>query len=458
MNPFTRRHFLKSSASALGAFGAALSIPGGLLQQRLNAAIPSAQNKKMIFIFQRGGNDGINTILPRGDRDYNNRTRPTLFIPEDDAIDLGNGFAQLHPRLEPLMEIYNQRRLNGVSGPGNLALIHRVGYAGQSRSHFSSQQFWENGVPGNDGLEQGMIYRLLEKAYDLENADNPLVAAGIDGRQFVSLKGQSAIPNFNRAANFRFRGSDQLANKFLGRAPSSNEAVGSGLMGLFGDTPDYENKTYRDLVHGTGQIIGASMDTVQAAAAQGPNQPLNGANYPNNNFGRKLQEAALLMKRTDIKCVGVDIGGWDNHERQGQIFGRHGSLLNDVGRGIQALSRDLEAEWENLIILTMTEFGRTSRENNSRGTDHAEATTMFIAGGGVRGGVYNCDEQTWENNAMFKVRDRYLSHKTDFRSIFAEIFKNHFDVPDSEIAEVIPGYEVAAEDDPNAFHPLGFMR
>ena len=140
-----RRTFLRN------ALGASVLAPGllGTLGRQARAAETLDPNKKLLFIFQRGGSDGINTIIPRGDADYSTANRPTLFVPDASAIDLGNGFAQAHPALAPMMEIYNNSALNGIDGPGNLAIIHRVAYANQSRSHFDSQDYWERGVPGD---------------------------------------------------------------------------------------------------------------------------------------------------------------------------------------------------------------------------------------------------------------------------------------------------------------------
>jgi len=143
---------LKAAGLTLG--GLALGAVPGPFQRRALAAAPGTE-KKLLFIFQTGGNDGLNTVIPRGDPDYSTTTRPTLFIPENLALDTGNGFAQLHPGLQPLSEIYNHVPLNGQPGAGNLAVLHRIGYAGQSQSHFDSQQYWQNGVPGNARLEEG---------------------------------------------------------------------------------------------------------------------------------------------------------------------------------------------------------------------------------------------------------------------------------------------------------------
>jgi uncharacterized protein (DUF1501 family) len=179
----------------------ALGLPTSLLADGLSG------KKKMLFIFQRGGNDGINTVIPRGDNEYNTSNRPTLFLKENQAIDLGNGFAQLHPALEPMMEIFNSQKLNGKDGPGNLAVIHRVGYAGQSRSHFNSQHYWQNADPGNKKLDEGMFYRQIMNTVDLTAVENAFPAASISGSQMVALRGAKPLPNFRKASDFAFKGS-----------------------------------------------------------------------------------------------------------------------------------------------------------------------------------------------------------------------------------------------------------
>jgi uncharacterized protein (DUF1501 family) len=332
----SRRNFLKASCLTFGALGVNPFTPS-FLQRELIAGLPDT-NKKVIFIFQAGGNDGINTIIPRGDPDYNTNTRPSLFIPQNLALDSGNGFAQLHPRLQPMMEIYNKLTLNGQAGPGNLAVLHRVGYSGQSQSHFDSEQYWQNGVPGNSRLEEGFFYRHLAKTLNLSDQSNAFVAAAISNSQMVALKGDQPMPNFVRASDFSFNGTAQQSLKFLGRSPSSAGANdGSGLLGLYGGAPDSASKPYRPLIHQTGELLGATLNTLQTAVAQGSYTPENGAVYPDDSFGDKLQEAAMLLKRTSVKVVGLNIGGWDTHTNQGQINGGHGNLLQSVAKGLQAL-------------------------------------------------------------------------------------------------------------------------
>ena len=165
----------------------------------------------------------------------------------------------------------------------------------------------------------------------------------------------------------------------------------------------------------------------------------------------------MLFKRTDVRILGVDIGGFDNHSNQGQIYGTHGNLLQNVAEGFQALSLDLQDQWDDLVVCTMTEFGRTSKENGSLGTDHAEASAMFVAGGGVNGGVYNCDSATWAPGDMFSQRGRYVERKTDFRAVFGEIFTKHFGTAANRMEAVMPGFDQDKFDFPEDFAELGIL-
>ena len=453
MQVFNRRNFLRTSALSFSSIGLNMVTPS-LFQRRLEAAaLP--KDRKMIFIFLQGGNDGLNTVIPRGDADYSTDNRPSLYIPEDRAIDSGNGFAQFHPALEPMMEIYNNTKLNGQEGAGNMAVLHRVGYDGQSRSHFDSQHYWQNGIPGDADTEEGFIYRHIDANFDLNHPDNSFVAAGLSSNQLVALKGQNMIPNFSRTRDFTF----PAGNKFLGTPPSSpGSKDGKGLMGLYGLSPDKPFKPYGGLVHGAGQTLGRTMTVVQDAVSKGDYTPENDAVYPDTSMGRKLSEAAMLLKRTPAKIIGLRRGGFDTHQRQGQINGSHANLLGELAQGMQALHRDLQSQWEDLLVVTMTEFGRTSKENGSNGTDHAESSVMFVAGGGVEGGVYNCDQTTWEENAMFSARSRYLGRRTDFRAAFGEIFQRHFGDDPAMMDQLMPGYSIAQLDNPNDFKFLNFLK
>ena len=448
-----RRDFLKAAGATAYGFGLHLWGPGAWIDRALANGPDDA---KLIFIFQRGGNDAVNTVIPYGDPEYNVTNRPTLYVPRDSAVDLGNDFAGLHPRLAPMMDIYNHVDLNGQAGPGNLAVLHRIGYAGQSQSHFDSQQYWETGRPGDKTFDEGMIYRQVVTT--MEPAQNRLAAAAISSSQMTALRGPLPIPTISNPETFTFSGDPSEVSKSIGTLPATAQGTdGAGLLGAYGGPRDFPGKLHRDLVYGTGLALADAINIVQDAVAQGPYEPANGATYPETSFGTKLAQIAMLLKRTPARVLGVNIRGWDTHTNQGQIDGRQGNLLAQIAQGFQALYYDLQEQWDRLLVVTMSEFGRTSRENGSQGTDHGHACAMFVAGGPVRGGVYNCDAGAWLPGDLFSARDRYVDRRTDFRAVFAEIFTRHFGTGDEMMETVIPGYTQAALEHPADFAPLGFL-
>jgi uncharacterized protein (DUF1501 family) len=452
---FTRREFLQ--AGSLTALGLGLNfLNPEIFKDRVFARGADQTDTKLVFIFQRGGNDGVNTVIPHGDPEYNISNRPTLYIPPGNSIDLGNGFASLHPRMNPMMEIYDHPALTGVDGPGNLAIIHRVGYAGQSKSHFNSQQYWENGVPGDLAFEEGMIYRQI--ALTMNPRENNLAAAAISNSQMTALRGSLPIPTIRDPETFNFSGDPSKSSKLIGRLPSYPQGLdGEGLLGAYGGPRDFPDKPYRDLVYDTGLALTNAMNIVQDAVAQGPYEPSGGAVYPGGGFGNRLSHIAMLLKRTPARVLGVNIGGWDTHTNQGKANGRQGDLLAQVAQGFRALYRDLQEQWEKLLIITMTEFGRTSKENGSKGTDHGHACAMFVAGGKVKGGVYNCDASTWSEGDLFSAKERYVERRTDYRAVFGEMFMRHFGDSEEDLEQVIPGYTQAAKDKSGDFELLNFL-
>jgi uncharacterized protein (DUF1501 family) len=359
--------------------------------------------------------------------------------------------------MAPMMEIYNSTALNGQVGPGNLAVIHRVGYNNQSQSHFDSQQFWENGTTNQPYYEEGMFYRQV--AANMDPLNNHFVAAGLSSNQMVAFKGPLPIPTISNPQTFSFTGSAAKVQKFLGQLPTAPVGPdGKGLLGFYGGPRDFPGKANRELVYGTGLVLADAIQIVQDAVAQGPYTPTGGAVYPNTGLGTRLQQVAMFLKRTPVRLLGVNVGGWDTHTNQGGAVGYHGNLLQEVAQGFQALYRDLQDQWEDLIVVTMTEFGRTSIENGSLGTDHAYACVVFCAGGGVKGGVYNCNAATWAPGDLFSQSSRYVKQRTDYRAVFGEIFTRHFGDDSATLNYVIPGYSQAAAARPTDFQFLNFLQ
>lgn len=445
-----RRSFLKS-AGGLTALSLGLNAFAPPVFRRRLLAGPAGGPKRLLFIFQRGGMDGINAVIPRGDSEYNTENRPTLYVPEGQventpygSLDLGNNFAQLHPRMYRCIDVFRA---------GHMAVIHRVGYRGQSRSHFDSQQYYENGTTDRD-LEVGIFNRLIQESSELQANTFPGVA--LSSNLMVALRGPEPVPNFSSAPDFKLRGTSSEVDKFLGRKAEPGVS-GRGLLGMYTGAHDFAGKPYRDQLYRTGVVLADAMRIVREEGIDPDTYvPHPDALYPTGSFGDKLRQAAQLFKQTPVQILGINVGGWDTHTNQDRA---HNSLLYNMGRAFQAMSTDLADLWDDTLVISMTEFGRTSRENGSFGTDHAEATVMFVAGGKVNGGVYNCDSTTWSDGDIFSTSNgRYLAHRTDFRSILTEIFEDHFGDDASVIDRVIPNRATLAAADPQGFQRLNFLQ
>jgi uncharacterized protein (DUF1501 family) len=175
-------------------------------------------------------------------------------------------------------------------------------------------------------------------------------------------------------------------------------------------------------------------------------QPENGAVYPKNNVGRQMQQVAQLHKADiGLEVTFVDTGGWDNHVNEGGAQGQLANLLRDLGQSIAAFVQDMGDRMEDVVLVTMSEFGRTAHENGNRGTDHGHANVMLVAGGGVRGGkVYG----KWPGLASEQLNEgRDLALTTDFRSVLGEIISKHLGTGDLNV--VFPGFENDPQKFPN---------
>ncbi|MDA1278034.1 MAG: DUF1501 domain-containing protein [Verrucomicrobia bacterium] len=461
VNIITRRNFLtRSMRAALGAAAATqLGMPS-LLRRAMAAADLPNQRKKLLFIFLRGGNDGINTIVPWADDAYNTENRPSLYVPRPDpsatasgripdnpdlerAIDLGNGFAGLHPGLVDASPIFND---------GKLALIHRVGYPKQSRSHFDSQRYWENGVPQEKTAGSGILYRAV-------------VNTGMNvGREFPAVSVQRDTPLLLRGRlPVTTNLSDYRSYDMAG--VSSNGSDREKLLSAItaGNSIPYPEKRNRNLLFGTGRVLS---DSIEALKGIGLDQnefydtdgtthlfPVNAASnqkgFGNSSYGffNNLKVAAQILARTDAVVAGTRLDGFDTHNAQGALTGGHPARMQWIGWTMHALRKFFSDAspglWEDTVVVTLSEFGRTSKENGNQGTDHAEAGVMFVAGGKVNGGVYQCDNKTWTigaSGSMFQVNGRYLRRSVDYRSVLGEIIRDHLGASAEQLETIIPGY------------------
>jgi uncharacterized protein (DUF1501 family) len=417
----TRRIFLKESGLALVSFAAAPSF----LQRMILAQAPgrsSSDRPIIIAVFQRGAADGISMVVPFGDKNYSG-LRPALAIPEPKSgvanmsLDL-DGFFALHPALAPFKPIYDE---------GHLAIVHAVGSPNNTRSHFDAQDYMESAAPGNKSIPDGWLNRYLQGKKDAKVS--PFRAVAFAPNMPRTLMGQASAIAMTNVADFGVRGGQ-----------STNQLT-QGFEELYA-------ASLRDALRQTGKEAFEAVKMLKKANPQ-QYQPANGATYPPGGFGQALLQIAQLIKAdVGLEVAFTDIGGWDTHANQGAAQGQLANRLQEFSQGIAALYRDLGDRMRNVVVLTMTEFGRTLRQNGSGGTDHGHASCLFALGGPVKGGkVYG----KWPGLAMEQLYEgRDLDLTTDFRNVFAEVAARHLGARDVKL--IFPGYA------PNAANFLGFLR
>jgi uncharacterized protein (DUF1501 family) len=390
---WTRRIFVKNGALTLIGMG---MVPSFLLRTAVAASGDSSRRKVLIAIFQRGGMDGLNVVVPFREKEYYLR-RPTIAIPapssrRESALDL-NGFFGLHPSLKPLLDLYSQ---------GQLAIVQAVGSPHSTRSHFDAQDFMESAVPGNKSVSDGWLNRYLQSNPRPRGTSFRGVALGTKLPR--SLKGAAQAVALGDINSFDLYG---------GPVGPQLEAVYRSL---------YSQET-NSLLSGTAKEMFEAVDFLKKANP-GQYRPAPGVRYPRGRFGRSLAQVAQLVKADiGLEVAFVDAGGWDHHINEGGINGQLSNRLSELGQGLSSLYRDLGDRMEDVVLLTMSEFGRTIHENGNAGTDHGHANVMFIAGGPVKGGKVYGQWPGLDREQLYEGRDLALT--TDFREVFAEVLVRH---------------------------------
>jgi uncharacterized protein (DUF1501 family) len=394
----TRRYFLRSSAVTLAGFGAA---PSWLLR----AASPSPQEgtrrKILISIFQRGAADGLNIVVPFSDSKYY-EMRPTIAVPQpgrpNGAIDLDGQFA-LHPSLQQLKPLWDSKQF---------AIVHAVGSPEGNRSHFEMQDQMESGTPGRT-LEDGWLNRALPPSTP---ATSPIRAVAMGAKMPRTLRG-------NRNA---------IAVGDLQQFQARNQEVASILESMYASTGDAQLKS-----QGKGTFEALRM--IESINRM-PYTPANGAQYV-GEFGNALRQIARLIKaNTGLEAAFAEIGGWDHHTNEN---GQLPPLLQQFGNSLAAFCRDMGDRMEDIVLVSMSEFGRTAREDGNNGTDHGHGTVMFVLGGPVQGGKVFGRWPGLEPEQLFQRRD--LEVTTDYRAVLGELVRQHLGQPTEH---VFPDYTPGA--------------
>ena len=391
-----RRVFVRSGALALVTMGLS---PSFLRRTAFALELPkAAKGKVLIALFQRGAADALSMVVPHGDADYY-RLRPNIGIARPartagaaGSIDL-DGFFGLHPALAPFKPLYDR---------GLLAPIHAVGSPSATRSHFDAQDYMESGTPDMKGTRDGWLNRYLATCDTCQaNSAEPFRAVAMTPQTPRILQGPQPAVAMTSIDAFTVR---------------STGGVTERLEALY-------RTGSADLIHSTGA---ETFDAVKRLREANPGRyaPANGAEYPRSEFGQRLKQIAQLIKAdVGLEVAFADVGGWDTHVNQGAATGQLSNRLTDFAASVAALVADLGDRMDDVVILTMSEFGRMARQNGNGGTDHGHAGAMFAIGGGVRGGKVH---GRWPGLAREQLHEgRDLALTTDFRTVFSELTARH---------------------------------
>lgn len=405
---FSRRYFVKQGGVAM----VGMSMMPAFLQRAV-AATPMPNKKQFVVLFQRGAADGLNIVVPFAEPNYY-RLRPSIAIPqpkrgaEDAVIDL-NGYFGLHPGLAPLEPLFRKNQL---------AIVQAAGSPDPTRSHFDAQDFMESGTPGVKATEDGWLDRAMQTIPEENASPFRAVAMGANlPRMLRGSAGAIALPDLKQF-------------KVMPQTGASAGLVQGGFEAMYSQSVDHA-------LHGTGAETFEAIDMLRKIDP-GKFSPENGADYPKSRLGQSLQQIGQLIKaKVGAEVLFVDCGGWDNHVNEGGAQGQLANLLKDLGQGLAAFHQDMGDRMQSIVVVTMSEFGRTARENGNRGTDHGHANCMFVMGGEVKGGQVYGKWPGLEDHQLNEGRDLALT--TDFRTVLGEVLMSHLGVKD--LAPVFPGFD-----------------
>jgi uncharacterized protein (DUF1501 family) len=423
-----RRVFMKSGAMALATMGLNPTFLRKTVfaQDLLKGAALSGngRGKVLLVLFQRGAADALNVVVPHGEAAYY-KMRPSIAVPRPvsgsaaTAIDL-DGFFGLHPSLSPFKRLWDD---------GILAPVHAVGSPSNTRSHFDAQDYMESGTPDNKGTHGGWLNRYLA----VKGTCDECHLGTADARH--ETQDPKSSP-FKAVAM-----TPQTPRILEGTAPSvAMNSLDEFTIRTNGTQAERLEALYRtgsaDVVHAAGGEMFEAMKILKAANPQ-KYMPENSADYPRSPFGQHLKQIAQLIKAdVGLEIAFADVGGWDTHVNQGGATGQLAGRLDDFSKSIGALVQDLGPRMADVTVLTMSEFGRTARQNGNGGTDHGHATAMFVIGGDVKGRKVYGKWPGLEPEQLNEGRDLALT--TDFRSVFSEVAFKHLGA--AKMDAVFPGF------------------
>jgi len=396
--PSSRRIFLRNAALAMVGVGTA---PIWLERALYAQGAPSRRKKILVAIFQRGAADGLNIVVPHSEQAYYDM-RPTIAIPRpgsgpNAALDLDGRFG-LHPALACFKPLFDR---------GHLAIVHAAGSPDPTRSHFDAQDYMESGTPGLKATSSGWLNRSLPQA---SATVSPVRALSMGATLPRTMQGPVPAIAVESIANFQVK----------------DAAAAKAFESLYSGSSD-------QIMNGAGRETfeaAALLQSIQKTAYQ----PASGAAYPTSRFGDNMRQIAQLIKAdVGVEVAFADIGGWDHHVNEAPLLA---NLLRDFGQTLAAFHQDLGDRMEDVVLVTMSEFGRTAKENGTRGTDHGHANCMFVMGGSVQGGKVHGPWPGLAQEQLYESRD--LEITTDFRAVLGDLVTQH--LGNKSLRTIFPNY------------------
>ena len=384
-----------------------------LLQWALGAAATSGiagrlyaapGSSRFLLVFLRGGYDAANVLIPYSSPFYY-EARPTIAIHLDEsdrtALALDGDWA-LTPRLrETIAALYRQ---------GQAAFVPFAGTEDLSRSHFETQDSIELGQPldGVRNYRSGFMARLLRTLHAGASAPNSAAAIAFTDALPLAFEGDAPVPNFplrGAPRNIKSGEADLLDQLYAGHHLQGAVESGLSLQQQVADSMADEMRT-------------SSRNAVSTR-------------------GFQLQAARMARLMGEQYRIGfVDIGGWDTHVNQGAAQGLLADHLGDLGLGLQAFAQGLGTEWRHTVVVVISEFGRTFRENGNRGTDHGHGSVYWVLGGAIQGGRVAGEQRRIARATLFQDRDYPVLN--DYRAVLGGLFRSLWGLSTQQCGEIFP--------------------
>lgn len=403
----SRRAFLKELAKSVGVMPslAPLSLGPTVLEaaDTSNTTLQNASNRTLVVIQLMGGNDGINTLVPYGQRAYYDN-RPTLGLASSELLPI-DGDVALNSQMSGLMSLYKSNRVGIIQG---------VSYPSPNLSHFEATAIMESAAPDMP-FTTGWLGRYMDVANTL---DSPVRAVNLNPLTPQALAGVKSQP-------ISVNGVAQFSVKPLFKNDTKTKTVIQQLDQMTCSACD----EYNALV---SQFTASGLDALSASAlvAQAAGSYSAQVQYPNNDFANRLKLAAsIVTSNLNPKIVYVTLGGFDTHATQKTA---QNALLRQLSDGLTAFFNDLSAQGRanDTLIMTFSEFGRRVKENGSRGTDHGTAQPQFVIGGKVSPGLYG----TYPSLSSLDSNGN-LNYNVDFRQAYASVLEDWFGIPQTEVLD-----------------------